>query len=99
MLTKLLLVAALAALPLLAATTPAQAGKQMEVALQDDGVFLYNEHYDIDTAYQRLRALGATHLRMNILWWQTVPPSQRTQTTVPANIQYNWSTWDAAIVK
>ena len=53
----------------------------MEVALQDDGVFLYEEHYDRDLAYRQLRALGATHLRMNILWWQPIPAAQRTQTT------------------
>ncbi len=95
---KLAVIAALAAVPLLAAA-PAQAGKQMEVAIQDDGVFLYNEHYDRDVAYRQLRALGATHLRMNILWWQTLPAAQRTQTTVPANIQYDWSVWDAAIAR
>ena len=99
MLARLLLVSALAALPLVATTTPAHAGKQMEVALQDDGVFLYNEYFDTDAAYRRLRDLGVTHLRMNVLWWQTVPPSQRTQTSVPANIQYDWSTWDAAIAR
>ena len=69
----------------------------MEVALQDDGVFLYQEHYDRDLAYRQLRALGATHLRMNILWWQPIPAAQRTQTTVPSNITYNWAAWDNAI--
>ena len=69
----------------------------MEVAIQDDGVFVHNEHYDVDTAYRQLRALGATHLRMNILWWQAVPESQRFQTTTPAVINYDWSAWDAAI--
>lgn len=98
MLAKLLLVAGLAALPLFAAA-PAQAGKQMEVALQDDGVFLYGEHYNVDTAYQRLRALGATHLRMNVLWWQPIPAAQRTQTTVPSNIVYDWSVWDQAVAR
>ena len=52
---RLLAVAGLAVLPMLAAS-PAQAGKQMEVALQDDGVFLYEEHYDRDLAYRQLRA-------------------------------------------
>ena len=93
---RLLILAALAVLPLLAAP-PAQAGKQMEVALQDDGVFLYQEHYDRDLAFRQLRNLGATHLRMNILWWQPIPAGQRTQTTVPSNITYNWGVWDDAI--
>jgi hypothetical protein len=79
------------------AAPEAQAGKQMEVAVQDDGVFLYEEHYDRDRAYRQLRALGATHLRMNILWWQPIPAAQRTQTTVPSNITYNWGVWDNAI--
>ena len=71
----------------------------MEVAVQDDGVFLYEEHYDRDLAYRQLRALGATHLRMNILWWQPVPLAQRNQTTVPSNITYDWSVWDDAIAR
>ena len=79
------------------AASEAQAGKRMEVALQDDGVFLYEEHYDRDLAYRQLRALGATHLRMNILWWQPIPAAQRTQTTVPSNITYDWDVWDNAI--
>ena len=99
MLTKLLLITALAAVPLVGTAAPAQAGKQMEVALQDDGVFLYNEYYDVDTAYRQLRALGATHLRMNVLWWQTLPPAQRVQTSRPAEINYDWSLWDQAIAR
>ena len=51
-LTRIMLVAALVVLPLLAAS-PAQAAKKMEVALQDDGVFLYNEHYDREPALPR----------------------------------------------
>ena len=69
----------------------------MEVALQDDGVFVYDEHFDRDLGYQHLRALGVTHLRMNILWWQPIPAGQRTQTTVPQNIQYDFGVWDAAV--
>ena len=69
----------------------------MEVALQDDGVFLYGEHFNVDTAYRHARALGVTHLRMNVLWWQPVPVAQRTQTTVPSPIVYDWSVWDRAV--
>jgi hypothetical protein len=98
LLAKLLLIAGLAALPLLATTT-AQAGKGMEVAIQDDGVFVYNEYSDMDEAYQRLRALGATHLRMNVLWWQVVPAAERLQTTTPAVINYDWGVLDQAIAR
>ena len=60
-LTRILLLAALASLVALPAlTAPAQAAKKMEVAIQDDGVFLFNQ--DIrprDGAFQA-RFLGAT---------------------------------------
>jgi hypothetical protein len=97
LLAKLLLVTAAAALPLVATAAPAQAGKQMEVALQDDGVFLYGEHFDRDQGYRHLRALGVTHLRMNMLWWQPLPLSQRNSTTTPSNIRYDFGVWDSAI--
>ena len=97
-LTRIMLVAALAVLPMLAAS-PAQAAKKMEVALQDDGVFLYNEHYDRELAYRQLRELGVTHLRMNILWWQPIPEGQRNQRTKPSPIVYDFSVWDKAIAR
>ena len=97
-LTRILLIAALTTLPMLAAA-PAQAAKKMEVALQDDGIFLYQEHYNIDTAYRQARALGATHLRMNVLWWQPIPEGQRNLRTKPSPIIYDWRVWDQAIAR
>ena len=82
-LTKILLLVALAALPLLGMTGPAQGAKKMEVAIQNEGVFLYNNYYDQDTAYRQLRELGATHLRMNLFWFQAVTRSQQELTTKP----------------
>ena len=90
-LTRILLLVALAALPLFAMTAPAQGAKKMEVAIQNEGVFLYGAYYDQDLAYRQLRTLGATHLRMNVLWFQAVVASQRNQRTKPANIQYDFS--------
>jgi hypothetical protein len=98
-LTRILLLVALAALPLVAMTGPAQGAKKMEVAIQNEGVFLYGAYYDQDLAYRQLRSLGATHLRMNVLWFQAVVASQRNQRTKPANIQYDFSQWDAAVNK
>ncbi len=78
-LTRIMLIAALTVLPMMAAA-PSQAAKKMEVAVQDDGVFLYQEHYNREVAFQQLRNMGATHLRMNILWWQPIPEAQRNST-------------------
>ncbi|MGH2838305.1 MAG: GH39 family glycosyl hydrolase, partial [Thermoleophilaceae bacterium] len=97
-LTRVMLIAALTVLPMMAAA-PSQAAKKMEVAVQDDGIFLYQEHYNREVAYQQLRALGATHLRMNILWWQPIPEAQRNSRTKPRNITYNWDVWDDAIAR
>ena len=95
-LIKILLAAAFV-LPLLA--SPAQAARGMEVAIQDDGVFIFDEHYNREVALATARNFGATHIRMNILWWQAVPSHQRTQTGVPSPIQYNFSVWDQAIAR
>ena len=73
-LTRILLLAALASLVALPAlTAPAQAAKKMEVALQDDGVFISNKDIGRENALSTARFLGVTTIRMNILWWQAVP--------------------------
>jgi len=96
---KILLLAALvtlSALPALSAA-PAEAGKRMEAALQDEGVFLFGQNYDRNTALAAARSMGITTLRMNILWWQAVPRAQQNQTSVPSDINYNFAVWDSAI--
>jgi hypothetical protein len=97
-LTKTLLLTALIVLPLLA-PSPAQAARKMEAALQDDGVIISNKDIGREAALRAARGLGATHIRMNILWWQPIPVAQRNQTTPPSNITYNFSSWDAAIAR
>jgi hypothetical protein len=69
----------------------------MEVAAQDDGVFIFDDQNKREFALSQARALGVTHIRMNVLWWQPIPPSQRNQTTTPSPITYNWGAWDRAI--
>jgi hypothetical protein len=95
-LTRILLLAVLAALPLLAAA-PAQGAKKLEVAIQNEGVFLYQNYYNRETAFSQLRALGATHLRVNVLWFQAVVASQSNRRTKPANVQYDFSIWDSVV--
>jgi hypothetical protein len=97
-LTKIMLLAALAALPALAAS-PAQGAKKMEIATQDDGVFIFNNDIGREAAYNAARSMGVTHVRLNILWWQAVPLSQRNSKTVPANPAYDFSLWDTAVAR
>jgi hypothetical protein len=96
-LTRIMILVALAAIPLFAMAAPSQGAKKMEVAIQNEGVFLYEDYYDRETAFQQLRDLGATHLRLNILWWQAVVPNQRNKRTAPANVKYDFSLWDSAV--
>ena len=93
--TRILLLVALLALSALAAT-PAQGAKKMEVALQDDGVFITQQRYDRETALFQANFLGVTTLRMNLQWYQAAPTT-RNQTSVPSNINYNFAPWDSAI--
>src|SRR5919197_1624639 len=55
----------LALLLLLCLAAPARA---MEFALQDDDVFVHQLRYDRDRALDRAVALGATRIRVNVLW-------------------------------
>jgi hypothetical protein len=98
-LARILLLVTLVALASSLAATPAHAGKRMEVALQDDGLFIFGKSAEREVGLSRAHALGTTHIRMNILWWQAVPSSERNQTTVPSNITYNFSAWDTAIAR
>ncbi|HEX6160101.1 MAG TPA: hypothetical protein VF111_08045 [Thermoanaerobaculia bacterium] len=100
-LIRTLLLTTLVVLPLLAPPT-ANAARKMEVAVQDDGVFIFDDPFitmDRDSALRFSRFLGVTHIRMNILWWQAVPMSQRNQTTVPSNIVYDFRVWDDAVAR
>ena len=97
-LTKTLLLTTLVVLPLLAPAT-ANAARKMEAATQDDGVFIFNSDIGREAGLRAARDMGVTHVRLNILWWQAVPLSQRNQTSVPSNIQYNFAAWDTAVAR
>jgi hypothetical protein len=100
---RILLLTALVVIPLLA-PSPAQAARKMQVAIQDEGVFLFDPGaagYGVDreSALFAANRMGVTHIRMNILWWRALIPSQQNQTSVPSNIQYDFRIWDEAIAR
>jgi hypothetical protein len=61
------LILILAALALLAAPR-AHAAKGLEVAVEDDPVFVNQSYYNRDAALQQAALLGATRIRVNIGW-------------------------------
>jgi hypothetical protein len=89
LLPLLLLLLLLPAGPAVAAT------KKLEVALQDDGVFVGPGSYDRDRALQQARDLGVTRIRVNATWSQLSLGSS--QTTRPAPVEYDWSRIDSLI--
>jgi len=92
---KAFIVSALAAAALVVPAGAAHAARGMEVALQDDSVFLTNSWYGRDLGFQRAKELGVTRLRVNVLWSRVVAnPGSR---SVPANPGYNWSNYDSLI--
>jgi hypothetical protein len=96
---KLLFVAVLtcaATVPL--ASTPAHAAKGMEVAVQDDSIFV------IQLPRPGYRAKGLKlATKMNVSWiranvnWNYVTLKYKKKKTEPKNIVYNWTGYDALI--
>ncbi len=55
-------------LALLIFPAAARASSDMEFALQDDDVFVHQQGYERDRALEHAEALGATRIRVNVLW-------------------------------
>jgi hypothetical protein len=80
---------------LLVGAQSAQAAKGMEIAVQDDPVFLSQAYYDRERALQQARDMGATRIRVNMLWANVVNgPDEKTQ---PSPLVYNWAPYDSLI--
>jgi hypothetical protein len=92
--TLLALVAASAALS--AGAAPAGAASRMEIAVQDDPVFVQLDYYDRERALVQARRLGVTRIRANLVW-ATLNGAQARGQTPPARPAYDWSRHDALI--
>jgi hypothetical protein len=94
--TKLLIAAALACAATIGpAAGSAHAARGMEIALQDDQVFLNQAWYGRERAFARAQELGVTRLRVNFIWGREVAgPGSR---TAPANPVYNFGPYDSLI--
>jgi hypothetical protein len=91
---RLLLALAVPAALLCAA--PAQAAPRMELALQDDPVFLHTDYYDRDRALTQAREMGVTRLRVSLGWASSLG-AQSTRRTVPSQPSYDFSRHDDLI--
>jgi Cellulase (glycosyl hydrolase family 5) len=89
------IVSSILAAGMLLPATSAHAARGMEVALQDDSVFLDNSWYGRDLGFQRAHELGVTRLRVNVLWARVV--ANPNSHSAPANPGYNWGNYDTLV--
>ncbi|HYH58179.1 MAG TPA: hypothetical protein VD790_03000 [Thermoleophilaceae bacterium] len=81
---------------LLVAPQSAGAVRGLEVALQDDRLFLHRggvhgQYYSRDTAFDQMRAMQGSALRVNLAWSHAVVNDQERLLTKPANVEYDWA--------
>ena len=72
---SLMLLAAIGTVLFASVTFPrgADAARNLEIALQDDTVFLGQRYIDRQRAFRLARALGVTRLRVNANWAYSMP--------------------------
>ena len=80
----------------LAAAPAAHAARGMELALQDDPVFLQRDYYDRDLALAQARELGVTRLRVSLGWAAILGPQAR-ERTQPERLVYDFTRYDDLI--
>jgi hypothetical protein len=75
-----------------------RAARGMELALQDDSIFLNkNKYVSHAKAFKHARQLGVTRLRVNLLWAYTMTPTVYQARRKPAQIQYFFNVIDTLI--
>jgi hypothetical protein len=86
---------ALALAVALALPAASQAKPGMELALQDDAVFVEQQWYSRDQGFQNLQDLGVTTLRVNVIWRNVSPnPSSKRS---PRGFDYNFWRFDEVV--
>jgi len=71
-------------------------GGALELALQDDAVFLHRRHYDRERAFRQATELGVSRLKVNALWASTLGEQAGTA-AAPASPRYRWTPYDRLI--
>lgn len=81
----------------LAPASPAAAARRMEVALQDDAVFVGQSYYGRAAALERARELHVTWIRANVIWAVALAGHQGERHRRPHPVRWNWAPYDALI--
>jgi hypothetical protein len=69
---------------------------KMDIALQDDAVFLKRDYYNRETALKQAQDLGVTRLRVLVIW-NRLMGADANKKTKPSTVHYDWSSYDSLI--
>jgi hypothetical protein len=93
-----LVVAASLLTGILLAPGDARAARGMELAIQDDSLFVQgNKRFQGNKAFDYAKQLGVTRIRVNLLWAYTMSRQQYNARRKPATINYNFTQIDDLI--
>jgi hypothetical protein len=81
----------------LAGAVPARAAPGLEVALQDDAVFVDQYWYGRAAALDRAQQLDVTWIRANVIWAEALPHGQAARRKRPRGLRWDFRRWDALI--
>ena len=82
----------------LAAPDESRAARGMELALQDDATFIAgSKRVPLQKAFDLVRGIGVSRLRVNLLWAYTMPRSQYNARRKPATISYSFDGFDRLV--
>lgn len=75
----------------------ALAAKNMDVTIQDDGVFLNHGYYSQALGLDQAAGLGATRIRVNLYWAQSLTGNLASRKKAPKKLTYNFAPFDQLI--
>lgn len=97
------LLAVTAALGCICAAAPASAGAaRLEVAVQDDLLFLHGggqagQYFGRDAAFDTVRAMQGSTLRVNVIWVHAVANDQVHLKRKPKRVRYDWAPYESLV--
>ena len=80
-----------------AAPRATEAARNLEIALQDDAVFVGNRFFNRERAFRYARAIGVTRLRVNANWAYSMPTAQAQARSKPQQVQWAFYPLDSVI--
>jgi hypothetical protein len=94
---RLAIAALLAFVCVLIVPPHAHGASNMEVAVQDDPLFVGNGYFGRTKGLQQARQLGATRIRVNLSWTTVLGARQSRAKKAPSNPKYNFSLYDGIV--